>query len=243
MLPRCSGPQSSSRKVGRDPSGCQPVLSPHFPAGRKMRVYQREEVPGSPEAHAVFLQPGQAAEQALSTEEPRPLELSGPTRVGLEGPERRRFSASELMTRLHSSLRLGRNSAARALTPGSGTGTAREGISSSPLALRAAQSQMQGGARPTHWTPETGCWSVGVWHPSVQGHSWGHPPSALALSRESIWKGVARCRDEDGQGGDGSPCRPKRRPWQLSRVQVPPPTWGSGLRRGRRQRALMFSLS
>lgn len=139
MLPRCSGPQGSSREeVGRDPSGCQLVLSPRLPAGRKMRVYQREEVPGSPEAHAVFLQPGQVAEQALSTEEPRPLELSGPTRVGLEGPERRRFSASELMTRLHSSLRLGRNSAARALTPGSGTGAAREGISSFPLALRAA---------------------------------------------------------------------------------------------------------
>lgn len=101
-------------------------------AGRKMRVYQREEAPGSPEAHAVFLEPGQVAEQSLSIEEPRPLELSGPTRVGLEGPERRRFSASELMTRLHSSLRLGRNSAARALTPGSGTGAAREGTCFSP---------------------------------------------------------------------------------------------------------------
>ncbi|XP_023388415.1 rho guanine nucleotide exchange factor 19 [Pteropus vampyrus] len=99
-------------------------------AWRKMRVYQREEVPGSPEAHPVFLQPGQVAEQTLSTEEPRPLELSGSARVGLEGPERRRFSASELMTRLHSSLRLGRNSAAKALTPGSGTGAAREGKAS-----------------------------------------------------------------------------------------------------------------
>lgn len=95
-----------------------------------MRVYQREEALGSPEAHAVFLEPSQATEQALSTEEPRPLELPGPTRVGLEGPERRRFSASELMTRLHSSLRLGRNSAARAVTPGPGTGTAREGKAS-----------------------------------------------------------------------------------------------------------------
>lgn len=97
-----------------------------------MRVYQREELPGSPGAHAVFLEPGQAAEQTLSTEEPRPPELSVPSRVGLEGPERRRFSASELMTRLHSSLRLGRNSAARVLTPGSGTGAAREGTSFSP---------------------------------------------------------------------------------------------------------------
>uniref|UniRef100_A0A8C6A5V8 Rho guanine nucleotide exchange factor 19 n=1 Tax=Marmota marmota marmota TaxID=9994 RepID=A0A8C6A5V8_MARMA len=96
-------------------------------AWRKMRVYQREEVMGSPQAQAVFLEPGQAAqERHLSTEEPRPLELSGTTRAGLEGPERRRFSASELMTRLHSSLRLGRNSSARALT----SGAAREGKAS-----------------------------------------------------------------------------------------------------------------
>lgn len=108
----------------------QPVFSPHPSAGRKMRVYQREEGPGSPEAQAVFLEPGQTSQQALSTEEPRPLELSGTTRVGLEGPERRRFSASELMTRLHSSLRLGRSSAARALAA-SGTGAAREGKASS----------------------------------------------------------------------------------------------------------------
>lgn len=108
-------------------------LTPPPPAGRKMRVYQQEEALGSPEAHAIFLEPSQATEQALSTAEPRPLELPGPTRVGLEGPERRRFSASELMTRLHSSLRLGRNSAARALTPGSGPGAAaREGTASSP---------------------------------------------------------------------------------------------------------------
>ncbi|XP_057553526.1 rho guanine nucleotide exchange factor 19 isoform X5 [Hippopotamus amphibius kiboko] len=99
-------------------------------AWRKMRVYQREEALGSPEAHAVFLEPSQATEQTLSTEEPRPLELPGSTRAGLEGPERRRFSASELMTRLHSSLRLGRNSAARALNPGSGAGAAREGKAS-----------------------------------------------------------------------------------------------------------------
>ncbi|KAM5320419.1 rho guanine nucleotide exchange factor 19 isoform 2-T2 [Glossophaga mutica] len=93
-------------------------------AWRKMRVYQREE------AHTVFLEPGQVAEQSLGTEEPRSLELSGPSRVGLEGPERRRFSASELMTRLHSSLRLGRNSAARTLAQGSGTGAPREGKAS-----------------------------------------------------------------------------------------------------------------
>ncbi|XP_045404579.1 rho guanine nucleotide exchange factor 19 isoform X2 [Lemur catta] len=97
-------------------------------AWRKMRVYQREEPAGSLEAHAVFLEPGQAVqEQALGTEEPRPRELPGCTRANLEGPERRRFSASELMTRLHSSLRLGRNSAPRTPIPGSGTGAAREG--------------------------------------------------------------------------------------------------------------------
>uniref|UniRef100_A0A8C8YYY2 Rho guanine nucleotide exchange factor 19 n=1 Tax=Prolemur simus TaxID=1328070 RepID=A0A8C8YYY2_PROSS len=97
-------------------------------AWRKMRVYQREEPAGSLEAHAVFLEPGQAVqEQALGTEEPRPRELPGCTRGNLEGPERRRFSASELMTRLHSSLRLGRNSAPRTPIPGSGTGAAREG--------------------------------------------------------------------------------------------------------------------
>nr|XP_031320003.1 rho guanine nucleotide exchange factor 19 isoform X2 [Camelus dromedarius] len=99
-------------------------------AWRKMRVYQREEALVSPEAHPVFLEPSRVTEQALSTEEPGPLEMPGSTRVGLEGPERRRFSASELMTRLHSSLRLGRNSAAKALTPGSGTGVAQEGKAS-----------------------------------------------------------------------------------------------------------------
>ncbi|XP_004603716.2 rho guanine nucleotide exchange factor 19 [Sorex araneus] len=98
-------------------------------AWRKMRVYQREEGPGSSEAQPVFLEPGQASQQALGTEEPRPLELSGATRVSLEGPERRRFSASELMTRLHSSLRLGRSSAARALAA-SGTAAPREGKAS-----------------------------------------------------------------------------------------------------------------
>ncbi|XP_049474873.1 LOW QUALITY PROTEIN: rho guanine nucleotide exchange factor 19 [Panthera uncia] len=116
-------------------------------AWRKMRVYQREELPGSPEAHAVFLEPGQAAEQALSTEEPRPLELSGPSRLGLEGPERRRFSASELMTRLHSSLRLGRNSAARVPTPGSGTGAAREG-KASRRESRGVETRADGTAMP-----------------------------------------------------------------------------------------------
>ncbi|XP_021118524.1 rho guanine nucleotide exchange factor 19 isoform X1 [Heterocephalus glaber] len=100
-------------------------------AWRKMRVYQLEEATGSPEAHAVFLEPRRAAQQpALHTEEPRPVELSGTPRVGFEGPERRRFSASELMTRLHSSLRLGRSSATRALASGAGTGAGPEGKAS-----------------------------------------------------------------------------------------------------------------
>ncbi|XP_004637752.1 rho guanine nucleotide exchange factor 19 isoform X2 [Octodon degus] len=98
-------------------------------AWRKMRVYQREEATSGPEPHAVFLEPGRPAQEpALHTAEPRPVELSGtPRQLGLEGPERRRFSASELMTRLHSSLRLGRSSAARAPASGAGTGAAREG--------------------------------------------------------------------------------------------------------------------
>ncbi|ELW68589.1 rho guanine nucleotide exchange factor 19 isoform X2 [Tupaia chinensis] len=117
-------------------------------AWRKMRVYQREEAAGSPEAHAVFLEPGQTVQEpALSAEEPRPLELAESPRVGLEGPERRRFSASELMTRLHSSLRLGRNSAARALPPGPGTGVAREGKASG-RELRSIEMRVDGVSLP-----------------------------------------------------------------------------------------------
>ncbi|KAJ8780815.1 hypothetical protein J1605_000858 [Eschrichtius robustus] len=133
--PHCPSAQSPALEGPWSPQHLQPQRrashgSEKKSAWRKMRVYQQEEALGSPEAHAVFLEPSQATEQAPSTGEPRPLELPGPTRVGLEGPERRRFSASELMTRLHSSLRLGRNSAARALTPGSGPGAAREGKAS-----------------------------------------------------------------------------------------------------------------
>ncbi|XP_030661574.1 rho guanine nucleotide exchange factor 19 isoform X1 [Nomascus leucogenys] len=133
--PHCPGAQPPALEGPWSPQHTQPQRrashgSEKKSAWRKMRVYQREEVPGCPEAHAVFLEPGQVVqEQALSTEEPR-VELSGSTRVSLEGPERRRFSASELMTRLHSSLRLGRNSAARAPISGSGTGVAREGKAS-----------------------------------------------------------------------------------------------------------------
>uniref|UniRef100_A0A8C7AY32 Rho guanine nucleotide exchange factor 19 n=1 Tax=Neovison vison TaxID=452646 RepID=A0A8C7AY32_NEOVI len=148
-------------------------------AWRKMRVYQREELPGSPGAHAVFLEPGQAAEQTLSTEEPRPPELSVPSRVGLEGPERRRFSASELMTRLHSSLRLGRNSAARVLTPGSGTGAAREGRSSGRES-RSVEMKVDGLVMPAPVDP-SGCHS-----------GWPEPRYDLPLCARS--EGVQRCR-------------------------------------------------
>ncbi|KAL4698760.1 hypothetical protein H8959_011417 [Pygathrix nigripes] len=135
--PHCPGAQPPALEGPWSPQHTQPQRrashgSEKKSTWRKMRVYQREEVPGCPEAHAVFLEPGQVVqEQAQSTDEPRPLELAGSTRVSLQGPERRRFSASELMTRLHSSLRLGRNSAARAPISGSGTGAAREGKASS----------------------------------------------------------------------------------------------------------------
>ncbi|EGV96965.1 Rho guanine nucleotide exchange factor 19 [Cricetulus griseus] len=94
-------------------------------AWRKMQVYHNEEATGGTETPS--LETGQTAqEQALCAEEPKPQEFSGNTRGGLEAQERRRFSASELMTRLHSSLRLGRT-ATRALTSGSGAGITREG--------------------------------------------------------------------------------------------------------------------
>ncbi|XDB47221.1 hypothetical protein AB1E18_000818 [Capra hircus] len=132
--PHCPGAQPPALEGPWSPQHPQPQRrashgSEKKSAWRKMRVYQREEALGGPEAHVVFLEPSQASEQGLSTEEPRPAGLPGPARGGLEGPERRRFSASELMTRLHSSLRLGRNSAARARSPGSGSGpgAAREG--------------------------------------------------------------------------------------------------------------------
>ncbi|XP_051692501.2 rho guanine nucleotide exchange factor 19 isoform X2 [Oryctolagus cuniculus] len=131
--PHCPGAQPPALEGPWSPQHVQPQRrashgSEKKSAWRKMRVYQREEAVSSPEAQAVFLEASQPVqEQALNSEAPRPLELSGSPRVGLEGPERRRFSASELMTRLHSSLRLGRNSAARALAPGTGAGAVQEG--------------------------------------------------------------------------------------------------------------------
>ncbi|EFB21811.1 hypothetical protein PANDA_010346, partial [Ailuropoda melanoleuca] len=158
--PHCPSAQPPALEGSWSPQHPQPQRrashgSEKKSAWRKMRVYQREELPGSPEAHTVFLEPGQAAEQALSTEEPRPLQLSGPSRVGLEGPERRRFSASELMTRLHTSLRLGRNSAARVLTPGSGTGAAREGKAPGRES-RSVEMRVDGLAMPVPVDPSRG---------------------------------------------------------------------------------------
>ncbi|XP_037684336.1 rho guanine nucleotide exchange factor 19 [Choloepus didactylus] len=159
--PHCPGAQPPAPEGPWSPQHPQPQRrashgSEKKSAWRKMRVYQCEETAGSPEAQAALLEHGRAArEQALSTEEPRPPELSGPTRVGLEGPERRRFSASELMTRLHSSLRLGRNSAARALTSGSGTGAVREGKASGRES-RSGEMKVVGIAPPAPVDPAEG---------------------------------------------------------------------------------------
>ncbi|XP_032156420.1 rho guanine nucleotide exchange factor 19 isoform X2 [Sapajus apella] len=164
--PHCPGAQPPALEGPWGPQHPQPQRrashgSEKKSAWRKMRVYQREEVPSCPEAHPVFLEPGQVVqEQALSTEEPRPLELSGSTRVSLEGPERRRFSASELMTRLHSSLRLGRNSAARAPISGSGTGAVREGKASG-MEGRSAETSGDGVLRPAPGDSREG---HGGWH-------------------------------------------------------------------------------
>ncbi|XP_033616553.1 rho guanine nucleotide exchange factor 19, partial [Fukomys damarensis] len=134
--PHCPGAQPPALEGPWRSSHMQPQRrashgSEKKSAWRKMQVYQHEEGPGGPEAQAVFLEPSLVAkEPGLHTEEPRPVELSGTPRVGLEGPERRRFSASELMTRLHSSLRLGRSSTTRALASGAGTGASPEGKAS-----------------------------------------------------------------------------------------------------------------
>ncbi|XP_001377114.2 rho guanine nucleotide exchange factor 19 [Monodelphis domestica] len=79
-------------------------------AWRKMRVYQREE------ADAVFPEVGAGDPQPHpALELPRTLGMAVPSQVGTKEPERRRFSASELMNRLQSaqrkatfSLRLGK---------------------------------------------------------------------------------------------------------------------------------------
>ncbi|KAM9241987.1 rho guanine nucleotide exchange factor 19 isoform 1-T4 [Dugong dugon] len=159
--PHCPGAQPPALEGPWSPQHPQPQHrashgSEKKSAWRKMRVYQLEEASSSPEAHAVFLEPGQAErEQTLSMKEPRPLELAGPTHVGLEGPERRRFSASELMTRLHSSLRLGRNSTTRALALGPGTDPAREGKASARES-RSVEMRVDGAALPASADPSEG---------------------------------------------------------------------------------------
>ncbi|XP_055467465.1 rho guanine nucleotide exchange factor 19 [Psammomys obesus] len=134
--PHCPGAQPPGTLVGpRSSQHMQPQRrashggSERKSAWRKMQVYHNEEATGGTETSTV-LETGQAVqEHALCSEEPRAQELSGNIRGGLEAQERRRFSASELMTRLHSSLRLGRSSstATRALTSASGAAVTREG--------------------------------------------------------------------------------------------------------------------
>ncbi|KFO38538.1 Rho guanine nucleotide exchange factor 19 [Fukomys damarensis] len=174
-------------------------------AWRKMQVYQHEEGPGGPEAQAVFLEPSLVAkEPGLHTEEPRPVELSGTPRVGLEGPERRRFSASELMTRLHSSLRLGRSSTTRALASGAGTGASPEGTSH-PWDSRAARARCQVERGPLRGHLGWVLLSC-VRGPHAQGYSPDGPHSALAFSRQGIRKGVSKRGDEGGQCGRDGTC-------------------------------------
>lgn len=161
------------------------ILSP--PLGRKMQVYHNEEATGGTETPTGLLDTGQAAqEQALCAQEPRPQELPGNTRGGLEGQERRRFSASELMTRLHSSLRLGRSTATRALTSGSGAGVIREGTSY-PLGSE--------GGQGTAYPPV----STSSGDESGVPCSLDRPTPALAFCRETAREGIPKSRDEDGQ--------------------------------------------
>ncbi|XP_060235143.1 rho guanine nucleotide exchange factor 19 isoform X2 [Meriones unguiculatus] len=133
--PHCPGAQPPTLVGPRSSQHMQPQRrashggSERKSAWRKMQVYHNEEATGGTETSTV-LETGQAVqEHALCAEEPRAQELSGNIRGGLEAQERRRFSASELMTRLHSSLRLGRSSstATRALTSASGAAATREG--------------------------------------------------------------------------------------------------------------------
>lgn len=162
------------------------ILSP--PLGRKMQVYHNEEATGGTEPPMGLLETGQAVQgQALCAQEPRPQELSGNTRGGLEAQERRRFSASELMTRLHSSLRLGRSTAPRALTSGSGAGVIREGTSYPPGSE---------GGQGTVYQPMLTSSGEQRGAPCC---SLDRPTPALAFCRETAREGTPKSRDEDGQ--------------------------------------------
>ncbi|XP_043852990.1 rho guanine nucleotide exchange factor 19 [Dromiciops gliroides] len=102
-------------------------------AWRKMRVYQSQEATGCPnteDAAAVFPEVrAKVPEPHPALEVPRTLAMAVPPRAGTKEPERRRFSASELMSRLQSaqkkatlSLRL-----AKGLSKDRGLWAAREG--------------------------------------------------------------------------------------------------------------------
>ncbi|XP_038602914.1 rho guanine nucleotide exchange factor 19 [Tachyglossus aculeatus] len=108
-------------------------------AWRKMRVYHSEDTGGSPgsEDHVAFLEAGvEEPEPPAAPEVPKTLEsvLPTPAREGTKEPERRRFSASELMNRLQFSqrrptfsLRLGKALSAKAGPKERGAWPAREG--------------------------------------------------------------------------------------------------------------------
>ncbi|XP_074074444.1 rho guanine nucleotide exchange factor 19 isoform X2 [Macrotis lagotis] len=77
-------------------------------AWRKIRVYQSQEAIGSPgtEDDAVFSEVGaEIPEPHPALEMPRSLAMAVPPQAGTKEPERRRFSASELMNRFQSAQR------------------------------------------------------------------------------------------------------------------------------------------
>ncbi|XP_068935441.1 rho guanine nucleotide exchange factor 19 isoform X2 [Petaurus breviceps papuanus] len=77
-------------------------------AWRKMRVYESQEITGSPstEDDAVFPEVGaEVPELHPALEVPQALVMAATPRAGTKEPERRRFSASELMSRLQSAQR------------------------------------------------------------------------------------------------------------------------------------------
>ncbi|XP_027698580.1 rho guanine nucleotide exchange factor 19 isoform X2 [Vombatus ursinus] len=103
-------------------------------AWRKMRVYQSQEATESPRAKdeddAVFPEVGaEVPEPQSALEVPRTLVMAGPPQARTKEPERRRFSASELMSRLQSAQRKATLSLClgKSLTKDRGLWAAREG--------------------------------------------------------------------------------------------------------------------
>ncbi|XP_020828650.1 rho guanine nucleotide exchange factor 19 [Phascolarctos cinereus] len=103
-------------------------------AWRKMRVYQSQEATESPSAEdeddAVFPEVGaEVPEPHPALEVPRTLAMAVPPRARTKEPERRRFSASELMSRLQSAQRKATLSLClgKSLTKDRGLWAAREG--------------------------------------------------------------------------------------------------------------------